>query len=123
MRNNTWSLSLPEGFRQENLKLENISKFKLSNTNSFLIYNIIEFFVDTFTAFASRDEIFHKGRDKSELATVYSSYISKLLSGYRGSKNIGALIMEPGKIFYMTLTLQTMKCHLIPLPPPVLLIT
>ncbi|MED6191570.1 Bifunctional dethiobiotin synthetase/7,8-diamino-pelargonic acid aminotransferase, mitochondrial [Stylosanthes scabra] len=67
MHNNTWSLSLPEGFRIENLKL----------------------------AFASRDEIFRKDRDTSELAAVYSSYISKLLSGYKGSNNIGALIMEP----------------------------
>lgn len=60
-------------------------------------------FADTSTAFASHDEIFHRGRDKSELATVYSSYISKVLSGSRGSSNIAALIMEPGKILYVTL--------------------
>lgn len=64
-------------------------------------------FVVTFTAFASRDEIFHKGRDKSELATVYSSYISKLLSGFKGLNNVGALIIEPGKIFYLIFLLQT----------------
>ncbi|XP_061361684.1 bifunctional dethiobiotin synthetase/7,8-diamino-pelargonic acid aminotransferase, mitochondrial [Gastrolobium bilobum] len=68
MHNNTWNISIPEGFQSENLKHE---------------------------TFASRDEVFHKGRDKSELATVYSSYISKVLSGCRGSNNVGALIMEP----------------------------
>ncbi|TKY54599.1 Bifunctional dethiobiotin synthetase/7,8-diamino-pelargonic acid aminotransferase [Spatholobus suberectus] len=66
MHNNTWNISLPEGYHWESLK-----------------------------AFTSRDEIFHKGRDKSELATVYSSYISKVLSGFRGPYNVGALIMEP----------------------------
>ncbi|XP_020964383.1 uncharacterized protein LOC107613115 isoform X2 [Arachis ipaensis] len=71
MSNNMWSLLLPEGFQIENLKLGNIT-------------------------FASRDKIFLKGRDTSELVVVYSSYISKLLSRYRGSNNIGALIMEPG---------------------------
>ncbi|XLT43477.1 hypothetical protein S245_037088, partial [Arachis hypogaea] len=70
MSNNTWSLLLPEGFQIENLKLGNIT-------------------------FASRDKIFLKGRDTSELAVVYSSYLSKRLSRYRGSNNIGALIMEP----------------------------
>ncbi|CAL0325586.1 unnamed protein product [Lupinus luteus] len=70
MRNNTWMLSLPQGFHLENLKVDS-------------------------TTFASHEEIFHKGRDKSELATVYSSYISKQLSGFKGSNNIGALIMEP----------------------------
>ncbi|KAL4344292.1 hypothetical protein AHAS_Ahas11G0163800 [Arachis hypogaea] len=74
MSNNTWSLLLPEGFQIENLKLGNIT-------------------------FASRDKIFLKGRDTSELAVVYSSYLSKRLSRYRGSNNIGALIMEPGKNF------------------------
>lgn len=53
--------------------------------------------VDSFPAFASRDEIFYEGRDKSELAEVYSSYISELFSRNRGLC-IGALIMEPGKI-------------------------
>lgn len=56
-------------------------------------------FVDTFTVFASRDEIFHKRRDDSELAPVYSFYISKVLSEFRGSSKVAALIMEPGKIF------------------------
>ncbi|XLR43214.1 hypothetical protein HN51_027252 [Arachis hypogaea] len=58
---------------------------------SFLIVNEST----SFASFASRDKIFLKGRDNSELAVVYSSYISKLLSRYRGSNNIGALIMEP----------------------------
>ncbi|XP_019463455.1 PREDICTED: bifunctional dethiobiotin synthetase/7,8-diamino-pelargonic acid aminotransferase, mitochondrial isoform X1 [Lupinus angustifolius] len=70
MRNNKWMLSLPQGFHFGNLKLDSIT-------------------------FASHEEIFHKGRDKSKLAAVYSSYISKQLSGFKGSANIGALIMEP----------------------------
>ncbi|KAK7388482.1 hypothetical protein VNO78_23298 [Psophocarpus tetragonolobus] len=70
MHNNTWNISIPEGYHQESLKSESIT-------------------------FVSCDEIFDKGRDKSELATVYSSYISKLLSGFRGSSRVGALIMEP----------------------------
>ncbi|XP_027331712.1 bifunctional dethiobiotin synthetase/7,8-diamino-pelargonic acid aminotransferase, mitochondrial isoform X2 [Abrus precatorius] len=70
MHNNTWNISLPEGYQWKSLKVESIT-------------------------FASRDEIFHKGRDKSELATVYSSYISNVLSGFRGSNHIGALIIEP----------------------------
>lgn len=72
---------------------------------TFCIQNIIVLLIDAFTAFASRDEIFHKGRDKSELVTVYSSYISRVLSGFRGSNNVGALIMEPGKIFYEVFSL------------------
>ncbi|KAL2977627.1 hypothetical protein AAZX31_13G078000 [Glycine max] len=70
MHNSTWNVSIPEGYHLESLKGKSIT-------------------------FASPDEIFHKGRDKSELATVYSSYISKVLSGFRGSNNVGALIMEP----------------------------
>ncbi|XP_020227433.1 bifunctional dethiobiotin synthetase/7,8-diamino-pelargonic acid aminotransferase, mitochondrial isoform X2 [Cajanus cajan] len=66
MHNKTWNISIPEGYCWESLK-----------------------------AFASRDGIFHKSRDKSELATVYSSYISKVLSGFRGTSRVGALIMEP----------------------------
>lgn len=70
MHNNTWNISIPEGYHWKSLKGESIT-------------------------FASRDEIFHKGRDKSELVTVYSSYISRVLAGFRGSNNVGALIMEP----------------------------
>lgn len=101
MHNSTWNVSIPEGYHLESLKGKSISKFKISNFNSFIDYCLEYncFIVDAFTAFASPDEIFHKGRDKSELATVYSSYISKVLSGFRGSNNVGALIMEPGKIF------------------------
>ncbi|XP_045815201.1 bifunctional dethiobiotin synthetase/7,8-diamino-pelargonic acid aminotransferase, mitochondrial isoform X1 [Trifolium pratense] len=70
MYNNKWSISIPEEFQWENKKLENIT-------------------------FASCAEIFHRCRDNSELAPVYSSYISKVLSGFRGSSKIAALIMEP----------------------------
>ncbi|KAI4344386.1 hypothetical protein L6164_011620 [Bauhinia variegata] len=70
MSKSKWNLSLTEGLLSEILKVDNIT-------------------------FASRDEIFHKGRDKSELATVYSSYISDLLSGYTGFTHVGALILEP----------------------------
>ncbi|XP_020227432.1 bifunctional dethiobiotin synthetase/7,8-diamino-pelargonic acid aminotransferase, mitochondrial isoform X1 [Cajanus cajan] len=70
MHNKTWNISIPEGYCWESLKGESIT-------------------------FASRDGIFHKSRDKSELATVYSSYISKVLSGFRGTSRVGALIMEP----------------------------
>lgn len=70
MHNNTWNISIPEGYNWESLKGESI-------------------------AFSSRDEVFHKGRDKSELATIYSSYISEVLSRFKGSKNVGALIIEP----------------------------
>ncbi|GAU21004.1 hypothetical protein TSUD_201530 [Trifolium subterraneum] len=52
MYNNKWSISIPEEFQWENKKLENMT-------------------------FASRAEIFHRCRDNSELAPVYSSYISK----------------------------------------------
>ncbi|XLU26261.1 hypothetical protein S245_062327, partial [Arachis hypogaea] len=95
MSNNMWSLLLPEGFQIENLKLGNISKFQIPTLIPFL-FRISSYSFDIFTAFASRDKIFLKGRDTSELVVVYSSYISKLLSRYRGSNNIGALIMEPG---------------------------
>ncbi|KAL2338612.1 hypothetical protein Fmac_013058 [Flemingia macrophylla] len=61
MHKKTWNISVPEGYHWESLK-----------------------------AFASRDEIFHKSRDKSELATIYSSYISKVLSGFRGTIIQGA---------------------------------
>lgn len=70
MHNKTWNVSIPEGYCWESLKGESIT-------------------------FASHDGIFHKSRDKSELATVYSSYISKVLSGFRGTSRVGALIMEP----------------------------
>ncbi|KAF5456289.1 hypothetical protein F2P56_025788 [Juglans regia] len=73
MCNSTWNLALPEGFHLETSKLENI-------------------------AFNSRDDIFHKRRDGSDLAEIYSSYISKQLSQYSGSgsfNHIGALIFEP----------------------------
>lgn len=52
-------------------------------------------------AFGSRDEIFFKRRDESNLAGLYSSYVSQQLSQYstlsETNKKIGALIMEPSK--------------------------
>lgn len=45
--------------------------------------------------FSSRDEIFCKSRDESDLSGIYSLYISQHLSGSMGSKYIGALIIEP----------------------------
>ncbi|RDX82061.1 Bifunctional dethiobiotin synthetase/7,8-diamino-pelargonic acid aminotransferase, mitochondrial, partial [Mucuna pruriens] len=88
MHNKRWNISIPEGYHWESQKSESIT-------------------------FASRDEIFHKGRDESELATVYSSYISKVLSAFRGLNHVGALIMEPGKIFYEIFLLQIIIDHLI----------
>ncbi|KAJ4709362.1 Bifunctional dethiobiotin synthetase/7,8-diamino-pelargonic acid aminotransferase, mitochondrial [Melia azedarach] len=73
MCNSIWNLSLPEGLHSENVQLENIT-------------------------FSSRDEIFDKIRDNSDIASIYSSYISQKIlqnSGLRGSDHIGALIMEP----------------------------
>ncbi|XWS70927.1 hypothetical protein CRYUN_Cryun03dG0092500 [Craigia yunnanensis] len=73
MHNGKWTLSLPEVFHSETLKLEDIT-------------------------LRSRDEIFLKSRDKSNLAGLYSSYLSQQLSQYSGLsgiKQIGALIIEP----------------------------
>lgn len=53
-----------------------------------------------FTAFRSRDELFDKTRDNSNLAGGYSSFISQqlcLYSGSKGCRHLGALIIEPGK--------------------------
>ncbi|XVE71791.1 hypothetical protein DITRI_Ditri10aG0180200 [Diplodiscus trichospermus] len=73
MHNGQWTLSLPDVFHSETLKLEDIT-------------------------FKSRDEIFLKSRDNSYLAGLYSSYVSQQLSQYSGLsgiKQIGALIIEP----------------------------
>ncbi|XVF34248.1 hypothetical protein REPUB_Repub18cG0043300 [Reevesia pubescens] len=73
MNNGKWTLSLPEVFHSETFKLKDIT-------------------------FRSREEIFLKSRDKSNLATLYSSYVSQQLSqcsGLSGIKKIGALIIEP----------------------------
>ncbi|KAK8515581.1 hypothetical protein V6N12_075615 [Hibiscus sabdariffa] len=73
MHNGKWTLSLPEVFHSGNLEPEDIT-------------------------FRSRDEIFLKSRDKSNLADLYSSYVSQQLSQYStlsGTKHIGALIIEP----------------------------
>eukprot|EP00257_Ricinus_communis_P019961 XP_015579090.1 bifunctional dethiobiotin synthetase/7,8-diamino-pelargonic acid aminotransferase, mitochondrial isoform X2 [Ricinus communis] len=53
---------------------------------------------DKVMAFGSRDELFDRSRDSSDLYGFYSSYISQLLSQYSGLKgtaHIGALIIEP----------------------------
>ncbi|KAF4383950.1 hypothetical protein G4B88_016383 [Cannabis sativa] len=73
LSNNTWNLSLPEGMHSNKLK-------------------------DADITFSSRNEVFNTSRDKSNLAEIYSSYISFELARYPESKgSIGALIMEPGK--------------------------
>ncbi|KAI4381106.1 hypothetical protein MLD38_007214 [Melastoma candidum] len=46
-------------------------------------------------SFNSREDIFLQSRDASDLARLYSSYISKHLSASRKTKHIGALIIEP----------------------------
>ncbi|KAK4759822.1 hypothetical protein SAY87_022953 [Trapa incisa] len=45
--------------------------------------------------FSSREEMFSKSRDESELTQLYSSYILQHLPGIGGPKYIGALIIEP----------------------------
>ncbi|KAI3754628.1 hypothetical protein L1987_54415 [Smallanthus sonchifolius] len=50
------------------------------------------------TSFNSRDHVFDKSRDNSNLASIYSTYISQelpLSSGSRKSSHAGALIIEP----------------------------
>ncbi|KAK9275394.1 hypothetical protein L1049_022658 [Liquidambar formosana] len=71
--NGIWNLSLPEGPYSKNMKLGDIT-------------------------FSSRDEIFSKTRDRSDLAASYKSYISQQLLQYSGLSEftcIGALIIEP----------------------------
>ncbi|KAJ6993934.1 bifunctional dethiobiotin synthetase/7,8-diamino-pelargonic acid aminotransferase [Populus alba x Populus x berolinensis] len=73
MSNYKWNLSLPEGMHCENMTKKD-------------------------TNFSTRDEIFDKSRDKSNLTGVYSSYISQKLLQYPGLKesiHVGALIIEP----------------------------
>ncbi|XP_017607474.1 bifunctional dethiobiotin synthetase/7,8-diamino-pelargonic acid aminotransferase, mitochondrial [Gossypium arboreum] len=74
MHNGKWTVSLPEVFHSATLKPED-------------------------TTFRSRDEIFLKSRDESNLAGLYSLYVSQQLSQYstlsETNKQIGALIMEP----------------------------
>lgn len=83
------------------------------NTYAVIVYchfsAISHVHVTFFTAFNSRDDIFHKRRDGSDLAEIYSSYISKQLSQYSGSgrfNHIGALILEPGKISHIVSLFQ-----------------
>ncbi|KDP22928.1 hypothetical protein JCGZ_01765 [Jatropha curcas] len=73
MCNSKWNLSLPDWLHYENV------------TNNDMV-------------FSSRDEIFEKIRDKSDLYRIYSSYITHQLSQYPGAEgtvHIGALIIEP----------------------------
>ena len=58
--------------------------------------NLLKFFA----GFNLRDEIFQETRDASLFASIYSSYISKELSHVNSIPytDIGALIIEPGKI-------------------------
>ncbi|KAL5775185.1 hypothetical protein ACOSP7_012742 [Xanthoceras sorbifolium] len=73
MCNSKWDLSLPEWLHAKIVKLQDMT-------------------------FGSRDEIFYKSRDKSDLAAIYSSYISQTLlqnPDCRGFEPIGALIIEP----------------------------
>lgn len=49
------------------------------------------------SVFYSRDEVFDKKRDHSDLAGIYSAYLSQQLSYSSKSKSfLGALIIEPG---------------------------
>lgn len=104
LSNNMWNLSLPEGLRSWSLNLKNMSKWPLLSHlfyfDLLLRYHILTF-IGTSTAFGSRDDIFVKSRDKSDLAGIYATYISEQLSKFPESKGyIGALIIEPGKITY-----------------------
>lgn len=71
MHRGKWYLSLPVGLQPETLRFE--SAF-----------------------FCSRDEVFDEKRDRSDLAGIYSAYLSQQLSYSSKSKSLlGALIMEP----------------------------
>ncbi|TYK09496.1 bifunctional dethiobiotin synthetase/7,8-diamino-pelargonic acid aminotransferase [Cucumis melo var. makuwa] len=71
MHGGKWYLSLPVGLQPETLRLEN-------------------------AFFNSRDEVFDEKRDGSDLAEIYSAYLSQQLSYSSKSKSLlGALIMEP----------------------------
>ncbi|KAK1560230.1 hypothetical protein Q3G72_023781 [Acer saccharum] len=73
MCNSKWDLSLPEWLHAKIVKIQDMT-------------------------FGSRDEIFDKSRDKSDLAAIYLSYISQTFlqnSECRGFDPIGALIIEP----------------------------
>uniref|UniRef100_A0A6N2MQY0 Uncharacterized protein n=1 Tax=Salix viminalis TaxID=40686 RepID=A0A6N2MQY0_SALVM len=61
LSNNKWNLSLPEGMHCKNMIKKGMS-------------------------FSTRDKIFDKSRDKSDLTGVYSSYISQKLLQYPGLK-------------------------------------
>ncbi|KAH9654035.1 Bifunctional dethiobiotin synthetase/7,8-diamino-pelargonic acid aminotransferase [Citrus sinensis] len=73
MYNSKWILSLPEWLYSKIVEHKDIT-------------------------FCSRDEIFYEERDSSDLASIYSSYISQNLlqnPGLKVSGCIGALIIEP----------------------------
>lgn len=51
------------------------------------------------SVFDSRDEVFDEKRDGSDLAEIYSAYLSQQLSNSSKSNSLlGALIMEPGNL-------------------------
>ncbi|XP_042491193.1 bifunctional dethiobiotin synthetase/7,8-diamino-pelargonic acid aminotransferase, mitochondrial isoform X2 [Macadamia integrifolia] len=67
----SWKLSIPEQLQSQKLELD---------------------------VFGSREELFNKSRDNSELARSYSAYISQQLLQFRvssGFSEVGALIIEP----------------------------
>lgn len=122
MCNSIWNLSLPDWFHSESVEHENRSKWTCSLslsppspqvTSSLFLWSIVILccafrynfwqifqFIWNFTAFSSCEDIFNKHRDKSDLAGIYSSYISQKLSqnpGLKGFHHIGALIIEPGE--------------------------
>ncbi|KAL6189075.1 hypothetical protein ACLB2K_040465 [Fragaria x ananassa] len=68
---NMWNLSLPVGLHSPDLNAKNLT-------------------------FCSRDDILNKSRDKSDLAEIYSSFVSHQLSKFPKSRGlVGALIIEP----------------------------
>lgn len=111
--NNNWILSLPEWLHAKSANFQDASKWTFlwtlyAPTSAWLFYctflsRFLLFiaFDWKFTAFDSRDKIFEKTRrDKSDLASFYSSYISQIFSQDQECNEfnpIGALIMEPGK--------------------------
>ena len=63
----------------------------------FCIINIMLFL----SVFCSRNEVFDEKRDSSDLAGIYSAYLSQQLSdSSKFNSLLGALIMEPGNLMY-----------------------
>lgn len=100
----TWRIAVSQ-FEIWNHKL--LPSFFILLTNFYLFKRCIvptSYIKLKFSVFSSRSEVFHLGRDKSNLAEIYSSYISQTLAQYPESKGIvGALILEPGKTFFLNI--------------------